>query len=184
MKTLIISIALVVGASMVCPAQEITVLDEAKLVFAPSRAEVIQSGDQFIYKVNGNLSKEFAKNPIAFMKANFDIQKFIKQVGNDKYDGYLVSFESPNGSLRAEYNHNGKLLKTLQNFKNVILPKQISKELYLNYNGWVIVKNRYVAKTRGEIVHKEVYTVVLENGNDRQRVKVDGKNIGSVVASN
>ncbi len=182
MKTLIIlTLALTAFAVR---AQEVTVLDEARIVYAPLSATITQQGDSYIYKINEGHNEQFAKDPIAFMKANFNIHNFIAEVANKNYDSYQVTFKSTNGLLVADYDKKGELLNTRQNFKNVVLPLDIRRDLHNTYKGWTLVKTKYTAKTKGEIIDKATYSVSLANGKQKENLKIDGKNRAMVVASN
>lgn len=184
MKTLIISFLLVLSAA-IGQAQDVTVLDEARVGFAPLNTDISADGDSFTFTVNESYTGEFVKNPIAFMKANFDIQNYIAEVGDENFDTYLVTFRSSNGFLRADFNEDGDLVKTQQNFKNILLPLDIRREVYNGAKGWTMVQNKYIASGRGDLVEKEIYRVKLQKGSRKQNVKIDGRNLGiASVASN
>ncbi|MAB58063.1 MAG: hypothetical protein CL524_11005, partial [Aequorivita sp.] len=75
MKTFVISILLSLTAAILS-AQEVTVLDEARLFYAPLNVAVTQEGDSYVYNIKESQARQFARDPIGFMKANFDIQSF------------------------------------------------------------------------------------------------------------
>jgi hypothetical protein len=183
MKTLIIFITFSLTAAIMC-AQEVTVLDEARLFYAPLNAEVSQQGDSYIYNIKESASQKFARNPIAFMKANFDIQRFISQTAKENYHSYLVTFISNNGSLEADFDRNGKLLETRQKFDNVILPSAIRNNVFSNYKGYSLTKAKYSARTEGEILAKATYSIRLDNGTEKQNLKIDARSSGIGVAVN
>ena len=89
MKTLIISIALVLVAGI--SQAQIIELDEARVSFSP--VSVIDE-NSFSVSILENYAGEFEKDPLAFMKNNFDILEFISQLPGDDYESYLVSFRS------------------------------------------------------------------------------------------
>lgn len=183
MKTLIIFITFSLTAAVLC-AQEVTFLDETRLFYAPLNAEVTQQGDSYIYKIKETASQKFARNPIAFMKANFDIQRFITQTAKEHYNGYLVTFISNNGSLEADFDKNGTLVQTRQNFENVILPSKIRNEVFSNYKGYSLTKAKYSARTDGEILAKATYSIRLDNGKEKQNLKIEARGSGIGVAVN
>lgn len=183
MKTLIIFIMFSLTAALMC-AQEVTVLDEARLFYAPLNAEISQQGDSYIYKIKESAGQKFARNPIAFMKANFNIQSFIRQTAKENYHGYLVTFISNNGSLEADFDKNGKLLQTRQQFNDVILPSEIRNDVFKNYSGYSLKKAKYSARTDGEILAKATYSIQLDNGKKKQNLKIDARSNGIGVAIN
>lgn len=184
MKTLIFSLLLVVATS-VSHAQKITELEEAKVGFAPLDIEVSEDGESFTYRVSEAYTGEFAKNPIAFMKANFDIQNFMTTYADRNYDSYHITFTSGQGYLKADYDKDGNLVRTYQKFKDILLPLDVRRDLYNATKGWTMTGNKYIASGRGDLLEKEMYTVKLENGNRKQTVKLDPRsNAGSSVVSN
>ena len=161
MKTLIISIMLSLTAAVIS-AQEVTVLDEARLFYAPLNVTVTQDGDNYIYNIKESQSRQFARDPIGFMKANFDIQSFINHTANKEYHSYLVTFKSTNGSLEAD-------------FRN---------DVYQDYKGYTLTKAKYTARTKGEIFANATYKIKLENGKEKQTLKIDARDSGVGVAVN
>ncbi|MEO2062888.1 MAG: hypothetical protein ABGW97_07910 [Christiangramia sp.] len=183
MKTLFFSLLLLASISL-CQAQEI-VLDEAKVGFAPLDAKITRDGDQFTYKVNEAYQGQFAKNPIAFMEENFDIQNFIHENEGRNYDSYQVTFRSGNGALKADFDKDGTLVKTYQRFKNSVMPLNVRRMVYANYQGWTVKEHVYVASGKQNLIDKEVYKLKMQKGNERQRVKLNPRAQGVVsMASN
>ena len=174
MKTLIVNIILLLSISMLS-AQEVTMLDATRLTYAPSSVSISENGDSFTYVIDENYNGQFAENPIAFMNSHFDIDKFIASSKNENYDSYFVTFKSKNGLLKADFDEHGKLLKTYQKFQDVILPIDLRRDMHSEYEGWTLVKTKYTAKTKGELIVDATYKVKLENGNKRQNLKFDAK---------
>ena len=183
MKTLIISAIFCLSVTILS-AQEILELDETQLTYAPYSASISQNEDSFTYKVSERFNGQFAEDPIAFMNAHFDIQKVIEASEDKNYDSYLVTFKSDNGYLKADFDGEGELLETRQNFKNVILPLDLRIDMHSTYKGWTLVKTKYNAKTKGDLLVKAFYRVKLENGKQRQNLKIDARNQGIGVAVN
>jgi len=183
MKTLIISAFLCLSITALS-AQEIMELDATELTYSPYSSLISENEDSFIYEVNERFIGQFAEDPIAFMNAHFDIQKVIDASKDKNYDSYQVTFESSNGYLKADFNDTGKLLVTRQNFRNVILPLDLRRDMHKKYEGWTLVKTKYNAKTRGDLLVKALYRVKLENGKQKQNLKIDARNQGIGVAFN
>ncbi len=184
MKTLIV-LLLLVGFISTSQAQEITELEEAKVSFAHNAVKVSSNLDEYTVTVKENFTGEFIKNPIAFMKENFDINDFIAAIDNDKYEEYLVTFKSSKGYLEANYDKDGTLVKTTQRFKDIVLPLNVRRALYKNHKGWTMTQNKYLASGKSDRIDNEVYKIKLENGNKKQNVKIDPRDLrDSEVASN
>ncbi|PVW17181.1 hypothetical protein [Marixanthomonas spongiae] len=182
MKTLIISAILCLSATILS-AQEI-MLDATELTYVPLSKSISQKGENLTYKVQERFNGQFAENPIAFMNAHFNIHKVIAASANKNFDTYLVTFKSNNGYLQADFDNEGKLLKTYQKFKDVVLPLALRQQMHETYKGWTLVKTKYAAKTKGDLLVKATYRAKLKNGNERQNLKFDAVDQGIGVAVN
>tara|TARA_R100000935_G_scaffold36316_1_gene57298 strand:- start:206 stop:757 length:552 start_codon:yes stop_codon:yes gene_type:complete len=183
MKTLFISILLCLTAAVIS-AQEVTLLDETRLFYAPLNVAVTQDGDSYIYKIKESHSRQFARDPIGFMNANFDIQNFIAHTADKNYNTYLVTISSADGTLEADFSKDGQLLETRQYFNNVLLPSKIRNDVFKNFRGYTLTKAKYSARTKGEILAKAIYKLKLENGKNKQTIKIDARDSGVGVAVN
>lgn len=183
MKTFVISIMLSMTV-FALSAQEVMQLGEARLYYTPVKMESNHQGDSYIFKIRENSSHEFAKDPIGFMKANFDIHKFINQVADKNYIEYEVAFKSSKGWLKADFDKKGNLLKTRQQFKDVALPSEIRNRVNSAYEGWTLTKTKYSARTKGEILVSAIYKVRIENGEEKQDLKIDARDSDIVVSVN
>lgn len=155
---------------------QIIELEEAKVDYFP---ELTKDGNNsFSYTVNERKSGDFAADAIGFMNRNFDIQAFLDEIGNLDHEMYEVTFQNSHGYLMAEFNDKGQLLSTRQQFKNILVPALVRTELYKNHKGWTMVKNRYSASGRGDLIEEEMYKIRLENGNKSQTIKIDPKRLG------
>jgi hypothetical protein len=162
-------------------AQEITQLEETNVTFQPFVTNVDSYNDNsFSFMVDENYAGEFSNNPIEFMKANFDIQSlisFLDERNNNGlqknyYGSYLVTFSTNKGDLVAKFSTDGELEETSQNFKNILVPSDIRRELYRSYKGWNMVKNTYTASGDSDKIDKELYRIKLRNGNKSKIVKI------------
>ncbi len=180
MKTLIFSIVLVLCAGY--SQAQITDLEEVRLSISPVDLNVANS---FKVTIPENYVGEFEKDPLAFMKNNFDIREFISQVQSEDYETYLVSFRSRKGELRAEFDKVGDLLSTNQRFENILLPMDICHQLYREHKGWAMVKNAHIARSRNGVVNKDLYHITLMNGKEKKKLKIDArKDIRNAMVSN
>jgi len=176
MKTLLV-ILIVLSFSFGSRGQGITQLEETRIEFSPIVLAETNSPDEYRYKVNDGHAKEFIKNPIGFMETYFDIQSFIKEVANKNYNSYLVLFSTDKGSLEADYNKNGELIRTKQRFTDIHMPQKVRNELFRQTKGWSMVKNSYKAFGTGSLIDKELYRIKVVNGNKSKIIKIDPKKI-------
>jgi len=156
---------------------QIIELEEAKVDFFPG---IIEGADNtYSYLVKERTEGEFAKDALGFMKRNFDIHAFIDEVGKNRFDSYEITFQNGHGFLKAEFDDKGELKKTRQEFKDVLVPADIRTELYRNHKGWTMVKNKYYAKGRGELIEKELYKIKLENGKQSKNITINPRARGA-----
>ncbi len=55
---------------------------------------------------------------------------------SDEYDTYQVSFFIPQGRIVAAYDSDGKILRTIERFKNIKLPRSVIVSITKNYPKW------------------------------------------------
>ncbi len=76
----------------------------------------------------------------------------------------------------ATYDKDGKILRTAERFSNVVLPPSVRKSVAENYPDWVIAKDVYLVNFHAGSNHiSKVYKILLENGDQRKRIKTDEK---------
>jgi hypothetical protein len=93
-------------------------------------------------------------------------------VNYEGYDTYLVYMEIKGGSLSATYNENGKLIRVVENYKNVILPSKVIYEIYKKYPGWQIVNDKYLySQKEGDILKKQ-YNLKIKKEKTSRRLTV------------
>lgn len=91
----------------------------------------------------------------------------------DEYDLYKVYFFIPDGKILVAYDKDGKVLRTIEKFKNVKLPMEVRNAVVKRFPGWEIKKDVYRVTYNEGKTTKE-YKVVLTNGEKTLRVKLDG----------
>lgn len=100
-------------------------------------------------------------------------EKFIAyDLGKDAegYEEYLVVMEVKNGSLTATYNEQGKLVRVVEQFKNVVLPSEVIYSIYRTYPGWTIVNDSFLyTQEDGDIIKKQ-YNVKIKK--DKETIKL------------
>ena len=83
---------------------------------------------------------------------------------NDEFDSYSVTFYIPDGHIVAAYDDNGKLLRTIEKFKNVRLPMSIREKVMEKFPNWVIANDVYTVKYESKDgVAKKQYKMKLTN---------------------
>lgn len=109
------------------------------------------------------------------MAAKFDVRS--SEFYEDGSDFYRVYFFIPDGKVVAAYDRDGKIIYTIEKFKNVALPENIASSIADRFPGWKIAKDVYKVNYDVKDGTKKQYKVVLENGNKTIRVKLDGDGV-------
>ena len=94
----------------------------------------------------------------------------------DEYTTYYVSFYIPQGKIVAAYDKDGKIIRTIERFKNIKLPKAVVASIIEEYPKWSIMGDAYKVEYHdGMGVAKKQYKVKLEKNNKKMTVKVNEK---------
>ncbi len=126
------------------------------------------------YKYLNSIDNSEAQVPIKLLEdmvAKFDLRS--SEFYEDGSDFYKVYFYIPDGKIVAAYDKNGKILYTIEKFKNVALPHNIASSVAEKYPGWKIAKDVYKVNYDATTGTKKQYKFILENGKKTKRVKVD-----------
>lgn len=87
------------------------------------------------------------------------------------FDTYLVTMETPNGSLAATYNENGKLIRVVENYKNVQLPSKVIYSIYKEFPGWQIINDKFLyTQENGDVIKKQYHLKIKKNNEVRKLV--------------
>lgn len=129
------------------------------------------------YKYLNSIDNAEAPVPVRLLEqkvANHDLKN--SDIYSDEYDTYYVSFFIPEGKIVAVYDKDGKLVRTIEKFVNITPPKDVTKSVAKRFPGWHIYKDTYlVSYHQDKGVTKKQYKLILENGNERIRIKTDDK---------
>lgn len=104
--------------------------------------------------------------------AMYDLKN--SELYSDEYDTHTVSFYIPNGRIVAAYDKDGKVIRTIERFENVKLPKSVLKAISTRFPNWTLAKDVYfVNYHRHNDETKKLYKVKLENDDQVVRVKLN-----------
>lgn len=166
-----ITLMLIAGWVLNSYSQEVIELEETTLTFEPTGEIVFEDYENGIIRVKEKFAAQFQSNAIGFLKENFDINKFREETGY--VDGnVLVSVTSSRGQLNATYNDDNEIVRTYQKFKDVALPYDVRNEVYAQFPGWTLAKDRYIAFGNEDRIDEEKYFVYLKRGKDREKIKI------------
>jgi hypothetical protein len=87
--------------------------------------------------------------------------------------------EVKNGSLSATYNESGKLIRVVEEFKNVRLPSDVIYSIYRTYPGWTIVNDKFLyTQEEGDIIKKQ-YNIKIKK--DKEIIKLVVRPNGEII---
>jgi len=104
--------------------------------------------------------------------AMFDLKN--SEFYNDEYDTYRITFYIPEGMILAAYDSDGRIIRTIERFKDIKLPQHIQAVITERFPNWSLVSDVYkvnFTSTKAKIQYK----VKLKNGDKVVRVKLDEK---------
>jgi len=130
----------------------------------------ILSNLSYLQKVNVDDS------PVIVMKlehiaANYDIKEssIYKSKSAATYD---VVFEESNGKIIATYHKSGKLIRSIEEYKNLKLPLQVSTSISKKYPGWSFIGNIHKI-TYSKNKASKMYTVQIKNKKQTKLLKFE-----------
>lgn len=185
MKKMAIFVALVLSA-FICNAQEVIELRETRVGYDPVAHNITNHGNAISVFIQERYTGEFSKDPVRFMHNHFDIQQVISQLGVSDYETYHVSFKSNKGVLVADFDEAGKLTGTFLRLKNIAVPNELKHQLYRDFKGWEMVKNRHIASESNGKTRQNFYKITMKKGNQKVNLKINAADIGksTLVALN
>lgn len=133
--------------------------------------KIVAVNYKYLNTVNESDAAEVVKS-LEREVAAFDLKN--SEYYADEYDDYFISFYIPQGKILASYDKDGNILRTVEKFKNVALPKAVALAVGKNYEGWTIAKNAYLVNYHDEKgITKKEYKILLEKDSRRLRIKTD-----------
>jgi len=102
-------------------------------------------------------------------------EKFIAYDLGKDYEGseeYLLTMHIKKGILAATYNEKGKLIRVVENYKNVILPSRVIFSIYKRFPDWKIVNDKFLySQEEGDILKKQ-YNIKIKKDKEVRRLVV------------
>jgi len=131
------------------------------------------------YKYLNSVDETEAAVPVKLLRdmvAKFDVKS--SEFYEDGSELYRVYFYIPKGKILAAYDRDGKILYTIEKFKDVAVPRDVASAVSERFPGWKIAKDVYKVsyKSSGETVKKQ-YKLTLENGDQTLKVKLDEEGV-------
>lgn len=93
----------------------------------------------------------------------------------DEADIYAlqVTFQEPHARIIASYDETGKIIKSFEKFKNIVLPKDLVNQIMMQYPGWEFKSDTYLVKYSSGEEAKKYYTIRLLKDDNKINLKID-----------
>jgi len=105
---------------------------------------------------------------------NFEANK--DDLYDDEYDTYRVSFFIPDGKVVAAYDNTGKILRTIEKYKNIRLPQDVLQAIAERFPNWAVIEDVYEVNYHCDKgITKKHYKIKLENQDKIVSIKTDSK---------
>ena len=128
------------------------------------------------YKYLNQVSQDEVAIPVKLLQrkvATYDVT--TSDFYDDEYDYYSVSFFIPEGKVLAAYDKDGKIIRTVEKYKDIALPKSVINSVVTRFPGWTIAKDAYLVNYHNEKGVDKKYKLTLENGDQRLKIKTDAE---------
>jgi rRNA-processing protein FCF1 len=126
------------------------------------------------YKYLNEVDARDAAIPVEVLQrkvAAFDVKN--SEFYEDEYESYFISFYIPEGKILAAYDKDGKIIRTVEKFKNIKLPIAVTKAVAKRFPGWIINEDVYKVNYHHEDGVTKQYKLRLKNGDKSIKVKTD-----------
>jgi len=128
------------------------------------------------YKYLNDVSRDVESVPVQLLQdkvATYDLKN--SELYQDEYDTYEITFFIPEGRILAAYDKDGNIIRTIEKFQDIALPKNVSKAVAKRFPGWAISKDVYLVHYSDQTGASKKYKITLSNGDKRMKVKLDEK---------
>jgi hypothetical protein len=102
--------------------------------------------------------------------ASYDVQE--SGFYQDEWGLYTVSFYIPDGKIVAVYDADGKVVRTIEHFKDVALPVAVRNALVTRFPNWELTGDTYRINYKDSDGAKRNYKIKIRYGEKTMRVKM------------
>ncbi|MDE1205923.1 hypothetical protein [Tenacibaculum larymnensis] len=129
----------------------------------------------YLNEVQHKDTPELVKN-LENEAARYDITE--DPIFDREFEAYEVIFRTKKeggttGLITATYDSNGKIMSSIERYKNILLPKVVRTAILNKYPGWIIHKDVYLVTYRNNSKSKKVFKVQIRKDGKRKNLKLD-----------
>ena len=104
------------------------------------------------------------------MAARYNITE--SPVYDGQFNAYEVTFSQDNGTIIATYDQNGKIIQSIERFKDITLPAFIRNKIFEDNSGWTIHSDTYLVSYNCNESIKKMCKVQLRKDGKRKNIKI------------
>ncbi len=128
------------------------------------------------YKYLDAVDADITAKPVKLLEENaLNYETNKDDVYDDEYDNYKVSFHIPDGKVVVAYNNEGKILRTIEKYKNIRLPLEVLQAVATRFPNWAVVENVYLVNYHCDKGVKKQYKIKIKNEDKVVNIKTDEK---------
>ena len=128
------------------------------------------------YKYLDAIDTDVTAKPVKLLEDNaLNYETNKDDIYDDEYDNYKVSFHIPDGKIVAAYDNEGKILRTIEKYKNIRLPLEVLQAIATRFPNWAVVENVYLVNYHCDKGVKKQYKIKIQNEDKVVNIKTDEK---------
>lgn len=124
----------------------------------------------YLNKVQDATTPQKAKK-LENVASRYDITE--AEIFNRQFEAYEVVFKEGTGIIIATFDKNGKILSSLEKFKDIALPPLVRISTVQNYPGWAITHDNYLVSYYENKDVSKTYKLKLRKDKKRKVVRMD-----------
>ncbi|MBA6155682.1 hypothetical protein H3Z83_03980 [Tenacibaculum sp. S7007] len=107
--------------------------------------------------------------------ARYDITE--DPIFDREFEAYEVVFKAKTeggstGLITATYDSEGKILKSVEKYKNILLPKTVREAIWEKYPNWVIHKDVYLVSYKNNKDARKLFRVQIRKDGNKKNLKL------------
>ncbi|WNH10520.1 nicotinate-nucleotide adenylyltransferase [Thalassobellus suaedae] len=147
----------------------LTVLSNAQTIAL--QETVTELNNTYLNAVNADNAAECVK---ILEEKVVNYNRELSPLYNEVYDTYKVSFYIPEGKIIAEYDTDGKIIRTIEKYNDVRLPLIVMQAIAKRFPNWGIISDAYHINYHCEKdTVKQEYKIKIKNENEIITVKTN-----------
>ncbi len=128
------------------------------------------------YKYLDAVDTDITAKPVKLLEDNaLNYETNKDDLYDDEYDNYKVSFHIPDGKVVAAYDKDGKILRTIEKYKNIRLPLEVLQAVAKRFPNWAVVENVYLVNYHCDKGTTKEYKIKIKNEDKVVNIKTDEK---------